>query len=723
MVEVEVLPPSVPAVICFVLALTVGPRVAAVTVFAILAATFAFSSAGAGIQAPLAERTLAARGDQGGGTPVDTPTAGSPRSGAPHMPALRQRRAAAEPAPAAATGAWAPGALGAGQWPFAAAAMADAGSGTEGMGASAAPSSPSDTSAAPPPGSAAGAADAAAANHLSRLLPDFSVGEGGGQEQPLQLWRGGRQQPGASAALTEVVGVTGGGNTASGNATRCTTTWSSLPLFCFAEVLSWMEDDCDRRRLRLCVRVTDAGVLALTALTGLTSLDLCGCCGVSDVGVMLLARLPLLQGLQLAWCVKVSNAGLRGLAVLPRLSHLSVAGCPLVSEAGVAGLSTLSRLACLDLTHLGITQQRATVTDAALSALCGGGTPGTAGPFRTRASGPAAAAAAAALQAQGSLLSGVAAGMAPPLSGASQLDDGGVGALAAALTGLRTLLLARCGRLTDGAALALAAAPALTTGLQWLCVLVGLWVCWVLFVQSAVDLSHCPRIGDAALVALARLPLLASLKLSGCAVEKLTQEVGGVKDQLAALSKVAREEVRWGRVRSALQELRAAECPYGRGGDCYLGTTREMLEWALRHMLRPGRFHIDLHDFYCELWAKESGEKPHHFYGRRKLGPADKVMREQLLAELVALTGLHLMVVSYDQQSSYIEESTEQPSKTPTFQQPSASDNEPMASELQQRARAAVGSNHLEDAVAHALAHAAHAELEGLTGLRFRAEP
>lgn len=50
MVEVEVLPPSVPAVICFVLALTVGPRVAAVTVFAILAATFAFSSAGAGIQ-------------------------------------------------------------------------------------------------------------------------------------------------------------------------------------------------------------------------------------------------------------------------------------------------------------------------------------------------------------------------------------------------------------------------------------------------------------------------------------------------------------------------------------------------------------------------------------------------------------------------------------------------------------------------------------------------
>ena len=64
-----------------------------------------------------------------------------------------------------------------------------------------------------------------------------------------------------------------------------------------------------------------------------------------------------------------------------------------------------------------------------------------------------------------------------------------------------------------------------------------------------------------------------------------------------------------------------------------------------------------------------------------------------------------------------------------------------MASELQQRARAAVGSNHLEDAVAHALAHAAHvrphasssprctadlpytqAELEGLTGLRFRAE-
>ena len=131
-----------------------------------------------------------------------------------------------------------------------------------------------------------------------------------------------------------------------------------------------------------------------------------------------------------------------------------------------------------------------------------------------------------------------------------------------------------------------------------------------------------------------------------------------MKDQLAALSKVAREEVRWGRVRSALQELRAAECPYGRGGDCYLGTTREMLEWALRHMLRPGRFHIDLHDFYCELWAKESGEKPHHFYGRRKLGPADKVMREQLLAELVALTGLHLMVVSYDQQSSYIEEST-----------------------------------------------------------------
>ena len=193
--------------------------------------------------------------------------------------------------------------------------------------ASAAPSSPSDTSAAPPPGSAAGAADAAAANHLSRLLPDFSVGEGGGQEQPLQLWRGGRQQPGASAALTEVVGVTGGGNTASGNATRCTTTWSSLPLFCFAEVLSWMEDDCDRRRLRLVCR--DWRAAAAAATTHLAPPR----SGARHLGA-LAAAFPGLTALDLSACLAVGRPG-RGTELRERVEGKG--SCPRAALRGVVG--------------------------------------------------------------------------------------------------------------------------------------------------------------------------------------------------------------------------------------------------------------------------------------------------------------------------------------------------------------------------------------------------
>lgn len=49
--------------------------------------------------------------------------------------------------------------------------------------------------------------------------------------------------------------------------------------------------------------------MAISALSGLTALNLAGCVAVSDVGVMLLAQLPQLAALEIPWCLKVTNAG------------------------------------------------------------------------------------------------------------------------------------------------------------------------------------------------------------------------------------------------------------------------------------------------------------------------------------------------------------------------------------------------------------------------------
>ncbi|KAG2442461.1 hypothetical protein HXX76_002547 [Chlamydomonas incerta] len=134
------------------------------------------------------------------------------------------------------------------------------------------------------------------------------------------------------------------------------------------------------------------------------------------------------------------------------------------------------------------------------------------------------------------------------------------------------------------------------------------------------------------------------------AVEKLAAEVGGVRGQLDQLRIIALQEARWGRVRPALQALQAKGCAYGRGGDPHSGTTRDMLEWALRRMLAPSSIWINLDDFHRQRWEEEYGSyyddeydvyDRYERYGRRQ--PVEKQVVEQLRSELAELTGLHLV--------------------------------------------------------------------------------
>ena len=66
-------------------------------------------------------------------------------------------------------------------------------------------------------------------------------------------------------------------------------------------------------------RITDEGLLALSALTGLKRLGLLGCNRITDEGLSKLSSLTNLTHLDLCWCNRITDEGLSKLNTLPGL--------------------------------------------------------------------------------------------------------------------------------------------------------------------------------------------------------------------------------------------------------------------------------------------------------------------------------------------------------------------------------------------------------------------
>jgi Leucine Rich repeat len=97
-----------------------------------------------------------------------------------------------------------------------------------------------------------------------------------------------------------------------------------------------------------CPEISDAGFAHLAALTGLSSLGLCGCEYVGDFGLAHLAALTGLSSLDLSSC-QAADSGLAHVATLNRLTCLRLCNCWDVGDAGVAHLAALTGLVSLNL--------------------------------------------------------------------------------------------------------------------------------------------------------------------------------------------------------------------------------------------------------------------------------------------------------------------------------------------------------------------------------------
>lgn len=80
--------------------------------------------------------------------------------------------------------------------------------------------------------------------------------------------------------------------------------------------------------------VTDLGLSRLTALPGLTHLNLSSC-SITNQGLTHLAALKKLEHLNISYCNRISDEGLRSLKPLNRLTYLDIQRCVKTSHAGV----------------------------------------------------------------------------------------------------------------------------------------------------------------------------------------------------------------------------------------------------------------------------------------------------------------------------------------------------------------------------------------------------
>jgi len=83
--------------------------------------------------------------------------------------------------------------------------------------------------------------------------------------------------------------------------------------------------------------ITDAGLAELTALPGLTILNLSSC-SLTSTGLTALQSLTHLRRLDLSYCNRLTDAALKHLRGLPDLVYLDLQGCVKVTHGGVAHL-------------------------------------------------------------------------------------------------------------------------------------------------------------------------------------------------------------------------------------------------------------------------------------------------------------------------------------------------------------------------------------------------
>jgi hypothetical protein len=95
--------------------------------------------------------------------------------------------------------------------------------------------------------------------------------------------------------------------------------------------------------------LTDQGMLAVSNLHALTSLNLCCCPELMDEGARAVSNLPALTSLDLGSCVKVTDAGLRAVSNLHALTFLRISECYGVTDTGMQAVSNLPALTSLDL--------------------------------------------------------------------------------------------------------------------------------------------------------------------------------------------------------------------------------------------------------------------------------------------------------------------------------------------------------------------------------------
>ena len=270
-----------------------------------------------------------------------------------------------------------------------------------------------------------------------------------------------------------------------------------------------------RISLASCKHVTDAGMVALVAgCPSLTDVDISGCNEVTVQGIdALAAAAPGLARLAVCGLSGLTDAGLDKVATLQHLAAIELADCPRLTPTGLAKLSA----GCPRLRSVSLARSRRAVSKDALGAIATGCT------MLTRidlASCQIDDASLAAFAAASTTSMGLVEAI---LSGNSLLGDAGL--LALTMRGcptLRVMDLSGCKLVTDAAVAAVAARCSRITDLS----LVGCKQLTDVALESiaaglpgltALALTNCTKLTDSGTgVLLAGCPLLVLLRLRGC---------------------------------------------------------------------------------------------------------------------------------------------------------------------------------------------------------------
>jgi hypothetical protein len=94
--------------------------------------------------------------------------------------------------------------------------------------------------------------------------------------------------------------------------------------------------------------LTDQGMLAVSSLPALTSLNLRCCRELTDESMRAVSSLPALTTLNLRWCDKVSDEGMRAVRSCASLTSLDLSHCDKVTNVGLRELRGLTALTMLN---------------------------------------------------------------------------------------------------------------------------------------------------------------------------------------------------------------------------------------------------------------------------------------------------------------------------------------------------------------------------------------